>query len=103
RAGGDDPTMRCALASALVKVARLTPSSTPPRSLEPVSTLVDGCDITARVERLLDDRAAASTAAKRRVRLYAAMLVSVAAIAAGYSASLVTIHDATETLVQLLP
>jgi len=102
RAVGGDRAMRCALASALVKVARLAPSSNVPRSLEPVSALVDGGDITARVERLLDDRVGA-TAAPRRARLYAAVLVIAAAVAAGYSASLVTIHDATETLVQRLP
>src|ERR1019366_10566357 len=39
RAAGDGPT-RCALASALVKVARLTPPMTP--LAEPISTLVDG-------------------------------------------------------------
>ena len=103
RAGGGDPTVRCALASALVKVARLMPSSDAPRSLEPISTLVDGGDITARVERLLDDRAAATKASPRRARLYAAALVFVAAIVVGYSAPLVTVHEATETLVQLLP
>src|SRR5262245_20777982 len=102
-AGGGDPTTRCALASALVTVARLLPSSEAPRSLEPISSLVDGGDITARVERLLDDRVAAVKASPRRARLYAAVLVLVAAIVAGYSAPLVTVHEATETLVQLLP
>src|SRR5712691_335809 len=44
---------RCALASALVKVARLTPPVTP--IAEPISTLVDGGDIASRVQRLLED------------------------------------------------
>jgi Zn-dependent protease with chaperone function len=102
RAGGGDPTMRCALASALVKVARLMPPTAAPRSLEPISTLVDGGDITARVERLLDDRVAAAQASPLRARLYAVVLVSLA-IAAGYPAPLVTVHEATEALVQVLP
>ena len=103
RAGGNDPTTRYALASALVKVARLMPSSDTPRPLEPISTLVDGGDITARVERLLDDRVAATKVSRRRASVYAAGLVFTLAIAAGYSAPLVTVHEATEALVQLLP
>ena len=49
-----DPHARCALASALVKVAKLTPH-VPPLA-EPISTLVGGGDIASRVRGLLDDR-----------------------------------------------
>src|SRR5262249_17645668 len=51
RAAGGDSERRCALASALVKVAKLTPAATP--IAEPISTLVDGGDIASRVQRLL--------------------------------------------------
>src|SRR5439155_5531797 len=46
-------TARLALASALVKVARLMPAA--PSLGEPISTLVDGGEIAARVERLIDE------------------------------------------------
>jgi hypothetical protein len=102
RAGGADPRTRCTLASALVKVARLMPSSGAPPTLEPISTLVDSGDITTRVERLLDDRRVEENGLRRTPRLVVTFAVS-AAILAGYSSSLVTVHEATETLVQLLP
>jgi len=104
RAGGGNPSMRCALASALVKVARLMPPGLEPHALEPISTLVDGVgDITARVARLLDDSAERAPRRLARARRWAVVAVFVAAVAVGYSASLVTVHEATETLVQLLP
>ena len=52
-AGDDQPAARCALASALVKVARLTPAVAP--LAEPISTLIDGGDIASRVRSLLDE------------------------------------------------
>ncbi|MBW8866370.1 MAG: M56 family metallopeptidase [Acidobacteria bacterium] len=58
RAGAADNETRCALASALVKVAKLIPVATP--IAEPISTLVDGGDIASRVQRLLDDGAPAA-------------------------------------------
>src|SRR5262249_34689178 len=47
----DSEQARCALASALVKIARLTPPRTP--LAQPISTLVDGGEIASRVQRLL--------------------------------------------------
>src|SRR5262249_18325092 len=52
RAAGGDSDLRCALSSALGKVARLTPRPTP--LAEPISTLVGGGDIAWRVRSLLD-------------------------------------------------
>ena len=60
----DDERARCALASALVKVARLVPPRTP--LAEPISTLVDGGDIASRVRRLLDGTAPLAHASHRR-------------------------------------
>jgi Zn-dependent protease with chaperone function len=91
-----DADARCALASALVKIARLTPSPTP--LAEPISTLVDGGEITSRVERLLSDTAPAATAASRWPFAVAAALA-----AAGYVPLLQLVHEATEMLVHTLP
>src|SRR5207249_8528470 len=53
-----DRAARLALASALVKVARLMP---PPSSCtEPISTLTGGGEIAARVQWLIDDAPVAS-------------------------------------------
>lgn len=96
---GIDPAARCALASALVKAARLTPRS--PATLEPISTLVGGGDITARVQQLLGDP---QPRAAWRPRL--AFAVTVAAIGAGalaFAPLLHAVHAATEVLVNSLP
>jgi Zn-dependent protease with chaperone function len=98
RGVGDNDRERCALASALVKVARLTP---PVSSIaEPISALVDGGDITARVQRLLDD--APSPARPRSVR-WLALTIPAAALALGYTPLLRIVHGVTETLVNTLP
>jgi beta-lactamase regulating signal transducer with metallopeptidase domain len=93
---------RFALASALVKVARLMPAA--PSLGEPISTLVDGGEIAARVERLLDDRPAAAV---RRTISAPWMLLGAAALAsafvAGYVPLLEAVHHVTEVLVQSLP
>jgi Zn-dependent protease with chaperone function len=91
---------RCALASALVKVARLTPAMTP--IAEPISTLVDGGEIASRVQRLLDDGVAAS-AARRSPYRWIALALPTGALAAGYAPLLRAVHAATEVLVQTLP
>ena len=58
---------RCALASAIVKVARMMPPMAP--AAEPICTLVDGGDIASRVRSLLDDGApAAATPRAHRLR-----------------------------------
>jgi Zn-dependent protease with chaperone function len=99
-AGRDCTDTRCALASALVKVARLTPL---PAALgEPISTFVGGGEIVSRVERLLDDRAAASPA-RRAPRFWMLAAVMILAAGVGYAPLLRAVHAATEVLVHTLP
>jgi Zn-dependent protease with chaperone function len=87
---------RCALASALVKVVRLTPPVTP--LAEPISTLVDGGDVASRVRSLLDDRPAGE---ERRPASWF-LLVLGAAAALAYAPLLSFVHEATELLVRTL-
>jgi Peptidase family M48 len=90
---------RCALASALVKVARLIPDD---RALtEPISTLVGGGEIAARVRRLLDDRAVMPAAGRPGVPI--AAVAALAGIGAVYGPLLRVVHHATELLVHSLP
>src|SRR5471030_1743375 len=96
-AGGSDRS-RCALASALVKVARLTPA--PTAVTEPISALVDGGDITARVQRLLDE---APPAAQRRWTRWLALAMPLSAFVLGYAPLLRLVHEVTELLVNGLP
>ena len=95
---GDGGDARCALASALVKVARLTPPGAP--IAEPISALVDGGDITARVHRLLDD---APAGAGHRPVHWLALAIPVAVLALGYTPLLRLVHGVTEVLVNGLP
>jgi Zn-dependent protease with chaperone function len=92
-----DARARCALASALVKIARLTPASTP--LAEPISTLVDGGEIASRVEHLLSDAPPAARAAGR----WPLAAAAASAIAVGYGPLLQLVHEATEILVHTLP
>jgi Zn-dependent protease with chaperone function len=87
---------RCALASALVKVARLMPSTTP--TLEPISTLVDGGDIASRVHSLLDD-APVMTPAHSSVRWTTTILAAAAAAVLAYTPLLRAVHALTELIV----
>jgi Zn-dependent protease with chaperone function len=96
RACGDERA-RCALASALVKVARLTPPRTP--IAEPISTLVDGGEIASRVRRLLDDAAPRERSSRRWPLAFACTMAAVAA----YGPLLRLVHVATEVLVHTLP
>jgi bla regulator protein blaR1 len=96
-ASGHDASRRCALASALVKVARLRPSSTP--MAEPISTLIGGGDLASRVRNLLDGSRVESP---RRTSPLTAVAVVVAA-AASYVPLLLVVHFATEVLVHVLP
>jgi Zn-dependent protease with chaperone function len=98
RAAGESGRERCALASALVKVARLTPPSV--SIAEPISALLDGGDITARVQRLLEDAPPAET---RRAARWLAVPVAAAALALGYAPLLRFVHGVTEILVNTLP
>jgi Zn-dependent protease with chaperone function len=95
------PSARWALASALVKVARLTPPVTP-EIAPPISTLIDDSDIASRVERLLDDDALIIASRSSR-RTAAALAIAFAALALTYTPLLVSVHEVTEVLVHVLP
>ncbi len=86
--------VRCALASALVKVARLMPSPAP--TCDPISTLVDGGDIESRVHKLLDDPPAAPSSGALSVT---ALLAAAAATALLYTPLLRAVHAFTELIV----
>jgi Zn-dependent protease with chaperone function len=98
RAAGDSSPVRCALASALVKVARLTPPAT--SIAEPISALVDGGDVTARVQRLLDDE---PPLAGRGPARWLAAALALSALALAYGPLLRLVHGVTEILVSSLP
>jgi Zn-dependent protease with chaperone function len=97
RAVGDSGSARCALASALVKVARLTPPVS--SAIEPISALVDGGDITSRVQRLLEEEGGAAPRSSR----WALLAIPAIAVAFGYAPLLRTVHLVTEILVNTLP
>jgi Zn-dependent protease with chaperone function len=98
RRAGVSGDARCALASALVKVARLMPA--PVSIAEPISALVDGGDITARVTRLLDEPAPPPRPA---ATLWLACAAAATAFAIGYAPLLRLVHGVTEVLVNRLP
>jgi len=100
-ASDDDPRARCALASALVKVAKLTPR-TPPLA-EPISTLVGGGDVASRVRRLLDDRISTAAPSLPRAAGWIALLSLVSALVTVYNPLLRGVHEVTEILVRSLP
>lgn len=99
RAAGGDSETRCALASALVKVAKLTPMPTP--IAEPICTLVDGGDIASRVHHLLDDGSPAPAIGSRPPASFALAIAAAAALA--YGPLLRIVHEATEVIVHTLP
>jgi len=100
RMSGDaTPATRCALASALVKVARLTPPS--PVLAEPISTLIGGGEIASRVHNLLADCPPALAA--RRSHAWLGLATLLAILAVSYDPLLHLVHDATEVLVHTLP
>ena len=100
RCACEDSDARCALASALVKVAKLTPPRTP--LAEPISTLVDGGDVASRVRRLLDDPEP-SVRSRPRWRLPLAAAAAAGVLALAYAPLLRLVHAATELLVNALP
>jgi Zn-dependent protease with chaperone function len=101
RAAGDDNHTRCALASALVKVARLMPPPAPVN--EPISTLLDGGEIASRVEHLLDDRALAPSARDHSTGRQIVLAIMTVTLVLGYTPLLQIVHSATEVLVNTLP
>jgi Zn-dependent protease with chaperone function len=100
-ASDHNPAARCALASALLKVARLTP--VPPPLAEPISTLIGGGDIASRVCSLLDDGARGSTAASRARGHWLRAAAAALAIVVIYAPLLRVVHQTTEVLVRSLP
>jgi hypothetical protein len=98
RAAGPGERERCALASALVKVARLTPPAA--RLEEPISALLDGGDITARVQRLLDDSLADTGRPSSR---WLAIALAAPTLVLAYAPLLRVVHAVTELLVNSLP
>ena len=98
RAAGDSGLVRCALASALVKVARLAPAVS--TFDEPISALVDAADVTMRVQRLLDGPKAIEAPGRARWFVIPAVL---AATIVSYAPLLRLIHRVTEVLVNGLP
>jgi hypothetical protein len=94
--------VRLALASALVKVARLMPATS--AAGEPISTLVGGGAIASRVSRLVDD---APDPRRRRRFGRASRLAVVVGCAVSFAAAYVpllhAVHRTTEMLVQHLP
>lgn len=90
-----------ALASALVKVARLTPSHGTFGAL--ASPLVGGQGIVSRVERLMDQTPANRLSIAARLLCWTASTVTLGAVIAGYSPLLHTVHHISEVLVHALP
>jgi len=89
---------RCALASALVKVARLAPPATP--IADPVCTLVEGGEIASRVQRLLEDAPAATP--PRAAWHWPALALGSTAVALAYAPLLRGVHALTELIVHSL-
>jgi Zn-dependent protease with chaperone function len=99
-AGHSGAAARCALASALVKVARLIPAD--PRVREPISTLVGGGEIASRVRRLLDDASPSPGGSRTRV-VWIGSTAALIGAAVTYAPLLRAVHHATELLVHSLP
>ena len=107
-AAGRGTSIRCALASALVKVARLMPlaSGGPVDNdapvAEPISTLVGGGEIASRVRRLLDDRQPLEPSMSRVARSVG-LIIGALIFLVTYSPVVQLVHEATEALVRILP
>jgi hypothetical protein len=106
RAVGRHASVRCELASALVKIARRTTTDGGPALEaaelgEPISTLGEG-EIASRVRFLLEDGEVART---RSPRIVAGMAAAgaITILMVSYVPTLRLIHDATETAIRLLP
>ena len=100
RVAAGNPEARCALASALVKVARLMPAVTP--IAQPISTLVDGGEIASRVEQLLAD-SPSTTPRRTPLAAWTAALAVATICGITYTPLLKLVHATTEILVHSLP
>jgi peptidase M48-like protein len=107
-AAGRGTSTRCALASALVKVARMMPLTgggpvdhdSP--VAEPISTLVGGGEIASRVRRLLDDRRPPEPRMSR-VPPGIGLFIGALMVLVTYGPVVQLVHEATEALVRILP
>ncbi len=95
-----DPRMRLTLASALLKVARLTPASSPIPSL--ASPLVGGDGIASRIAQLIDPPAQ-HLSVRARVATGVVVAALAAAVLTGYQPLLAGVHQISEVLVHTLP
>jgi Zn-dependent protease with chaperone function len=95
-----DAADRCALASALVKVARLMPAAPVPAA-EPISLLVTDGDIAARVRVLLSDAPLPPPRRSSAIRWLAAGL-ALTMLALTYTPLVRAVHAATEVLVRVI-
>lgn len=96
-----DPGTALALASALVKIARLTPA--PAFDLAPASPLIGGDGIASRIERLINPVPADRRSGSARVLRCSLGLAGVIAFAFSYLPLLSAVHSASEVLVRVLP
>ena len=96
-------TTRFALASALVKVARLMPPST--TIAEPISTLVGGGEIVSRVEHLIEIRTEGRRTPPRLAAAgrWSAALATLAVFALAYAPLVARVHLVTEAVIRLVP
>ena len=98
-------TTRFALASALVKVARLMPSSS--TIAEPISTLVGGGEIVSRVEHLIEiesGRDGPQTTPRLAVAgRWSAALATLFVLASTYAPLIARVHLVTEAVIRLVP
>jgi Zn-dependent protease with chaperone function len=89
-----------ALASALVKVARLTPPAPAPALASP---LVGGDALAARIERLMAETTARAMSLRARIAVAAGAAASLALLAVAYRPLLEAVHQASEIAVRVLP
>ncbi|HEY2907433.1 MAG TPA: M48 family metalloprotease [Vicinamibacterales bacterium] len=96
-----NPATGLALASALLKIARLTP----PIASEPalVSPLVGGDAIVSRIVRLMEGSAENRPSLGRRIAALAALASVLVTLVATYLPLLATVHQVSEVLVRVLP
>jgi Zn-dependent protease with chaperone function len=101
--GESRPSLRYALASALVKVARLIPPE-PLEAMadEPISMLISDGEIASRVRVLLDDRVAPPVRRSPAIAWLCAF-IALAVLAATYQPLLHGVHELTEVAVHALP
>jgi len=99
RAVGADEHRAAALASAIVKVARMMP---PPQPLAaPVSTLHDGGAIADRIHQLVAPQGPQAVSARGPWILTTAVVALAAIAAVEYPALLSAVHQISEALVRL--